>query len=152
MVSPDKSPQIGIHGWGTRVCVSNPTVSVSLCCSDSCVCFTGLIMSLSVFLIFFSSSFYPGDWTRSSLQVHLLPWLAGNYYPGDSNPFQELRGHQAGFLVHRVFLDLLKFSELLSPHEITASGNHAELLVRPLCAWCCQRCSHPRLLEQSLIP
>lgn len=147
MVSPDKSPQIGIHGWGTTVCVSSPTVSVS----DSCVCFTGLIMSLSVFLLFFSSSFYPGDWTRSSLQVHLLPWLAGNYHPGDSNPFQELRGHQAVFWC-RVFLDLLKFLELLSPHEITASGNHAELLVRPLCAWRCQICSHPHLLKLSLIP
>lgn len=54
-------------------------------------------------IFFFSPSLYPCDWAWSltatpfSLQVHLLPWLAGNYQPGDSSPFQELRGHQGVF-------------------------------------------------------
>lgn len=121
MASPDKSPKIGIQRWGTRVCVSSSSVSVSLRRSDSCVCFTGLIMSLSVSALFtvphprslpntfFFFSLRPDDWAWSltatpfffSLQVHLLPWLAGNYQPGDSSLFQELRGHQVVFFFPR---------------------------------------------------
>ncbi len=120
-----------------------------------------LYLTLDLFLIYISLSLslslYRCDWAWSltatpfSLQVHLPPWLAGNYQPGDSRLFQELRGHQGVFLVHRVFQDLLKFSEPDSPREAAPGGDSAELLVRSLCVWCCQWCFHPHPLEPSLI-
>lgn len=94
---------MSIQRRGTRVCVSlSPSV-----CFDSC--FTGLITSPSVWtcppsshpqslILYILSIAVTGTdlWLPPplSLQVQLPPWMAGNYQPGDSRLFQELRGHQ----------------------------------------------------------
>lgn len=109
--------------------------------------------------IVLSRSLYTSDWAWSltatpiSLQVRLVPWLADNYQPGDSRPILRVERSSTFFFfwVHRVFQDLLKFSEPESPCEAAPGGDSAELLVRSLCVWWCQYCCHPHPLEPSLI-
>lgn len=160
-----KAPKIGIHRWGTRVCFQPDRLSLPVLLWQLCLwhrphnellyrffSYTSPAISSSFF--FFSLTFHRSDWAWSltatpfSLQVHLLPWLAGNYYPGDSSLFQESRGHHWVFVGHRVFL---KFSEPDSPCEAAPGSDSAELLVRSSCMCRCQCCSHIHPLEPSSI-
>lgn len=113
IASPAKHPQISIQRWETRVSVSSPTISFSLCllwqlclfhrphyqllCQGFFCC-----NSPTISHIFSSPSSSLGlglnsDCYPFSLQLNPLSWMADNYQPGDSSLFQELRGHQ-GFL------------------------------------------------------
>lgn len=169
MASPDKSHQFGIHRWGTRVCVSSPAVSVSLCCSDGCVCFTGLIMSLSVSAFLpctspsISSSYISLSISETGPDLWLPPlYLCRSIHRPDwqvitsqvtaaySKSWEVIKVFFFFFL-HRLFQDPLKFSELGSPCEAVPGSDSAALLALSLCAWCCQCRSLPHPPEPSLI-
>lgn len=163
MASPGKSPQISIQRRETRVCfqpnhlrlplstltavsVSQASLWASLsqpfpCTSPS---ISHMFSSLSIPVtgadlwlppLFLYRSIYCPEWQIITSQVTAVY----------SRSWEVVKVGFFFFLVHRVFQDLLKFSEPNIPCE------SAELLVMSFFLWCCQCCYNPHPLQPSFM-
>lgn len=110
MPSLDKSPQIGIQRWRNKsVCFPPDHRSLPLLLWQPCLFHRPHYepLGLGFFLTPQPQSLLSSPSLRLGLifDCHLfffaglsaVTWLAGNYQPGDSSLFQELRGHQGFF-------------------------------------------------------